>query len=531
MPQGIKPLPKSRRGEVTDDLSLLLDILPVHVRSALDQEEDHSELIEFILDLGRPPEARFLGRVVYFEEFEVSREDLDHVVDRVGSFTGDNRAGIERTLHRISAMRNRHGEVIGLTCRVGRAITGTVDIIRDVIERGESLLLLGPPGVGKTTLLREAARVLADELKKRVVVVDTSNEIAGDGDVPHPAIGHARRMQVPAPERQHAVMIEAVENHMPEVIVIDEIGNELEAAAARTIAERGVQLVATAHGITLDNLVMNPTLSDLVGGIQPVTLGDDEARRRGTQKTILERKAPPTFDILVEIKDRNRLAIYPEIGHVVDRHLAGAPIQPEVRVRDKDGEFHVESPAGPSELSSGGDDSPERRMGRSSSRYQRGRLRRPVRIYPIGVSRSRLDKAIRELRSPVKIAADVILSLKAQRRKEPKKLQQALDQGVEFYTIKSNTLSQIEFFLQEHFPNRSNQNPEQEILDRVLNEAEDAIVQVQRGSQSIELAPQNSYHRRLQHELIQEHGLLSESRGREPFRRVVVVGYDAEEVV
>jgi len=533
MPQGTKLLPKSRRGKVSDELSLLLDILPVHIRSALDQEDGIADLIEFILDLGRPPEARFPGRVVYFEEFEVTREDLDHVVDRVGSFTGDNRAGIERTLHRISAMRNRHGDVVGLTCRVGRAITGTVDIIRDVIERSESLLLLGPPGVGKTTLLREAARVLADELNKRVVVVDTSNEIAGDGDVPHPAIGHARRMQVPAPELQHAVMIEAVENHMPEVIVIDEIGHEREAAAARTIAERGVQLVATAHGITLDNLLMNPTLSDLVGGIQPVTLGDDEARRRGTQKTILERKAPPTFDILVEIKDRNRFAIYPAIGWVVDRHLAGRPVQPEVRIRDDDGTFHVESQPDQQESSSDGNGTGTPSSGQRSSS---GRLRRPVRIYPIGVSRSRLDKAIRALRSPVKITdqpinADVVLSLKAQRRKEPKKLQQALDQGVEFFTIKSNTLSQIEFFLQEHFPSRANQDPEQELLDLVLNEAEDAIVQVQRGSRSIELSPQNSYHRRLQHELIQEHGLRSESRGREPFRRVIVLGGYPEEVL
>jgi hypothetical protein len=328
-------------------------------------------------------------------------------------------------------------------------------------------------------------------------------------------------------------MIEAVENHMPEVIVIDEIGHEREAAAARTIAERGVQLIATAHGITLDNLLMNPTLSDLVGGIQPVTLGDDEARRRGTQKTILERKAPPTFDILVEIKDRNRFAIYPAISWVVDRHLAGRPVQPEVRIRDADGTFHVESQPNLQESSSDGNGTGTPLSGQ---RYSSGRLRRPVRIYPIGISRSRLDKAIRALRSPVKItdqpiSADVVLSLKAQRRKEPKKLQQALDQGVEFFTIKSNTVSQIEFFLQEHFPSRVNQDPEQELLDLVLNEAEDAIVQVQRGSRSIELSPQNSYHRRLQHELIQEHGLRSESRGREPFRRVIVLGGYPDEVL
>jgi stage III sporulation protein SpoIIIAA len=516
---------KVRRGEIIDDLSLLLDILPPHVRGGLDRDPELHTLIEIVLDLGRPPEARFPGRAVYPEELEVTREDLDHVVDRVGSFTGDNRAGIERTLHRISAMRNRRGEIVGLTCRVGRAITGTVDIIRDVIETGKSLLLMGPPGVGKTTLLREAARVLADELGKRVVVVDTSNEIAGDGDVPHPAIGHARRMQVPSPERQHSVMIEAVENHMPEVIVIDEIGTELEASAARTIAERGVQLVATAHGITVDNLIVNPTLSDLVGGIQAVTLSDEEARRRGTQKTVLERKAPPTFDILVEIHDRNRLAIYPDIAVVVDRFLAGGRLAPELRVRDENGGFTVE------ESLEGVEFPPETRSQAGpveSERYpRRQRLRRPTRIYPIGISRSRLDKAIRDLRSPVKLAdqpvnADVILSLKAQRKREPKKLKQALDQGVEFFTIKSNTLAQIKGFLGENFPAATSGNQQRDLVETALGQAEDAIVRVQRNPRPVELTPQNSYVRRLQHELVGEHGLRSESVGQSPFRRVVV---------
>ena len=516
---------KARRGEIIDDLSLLLEILPPHVRTALDRDPELNSLIEIVLDLGRPPEARFPERAVYPEQLEVTREDLDHVVERVGSFTGDNRAGIQRTLHRISAIRNRRGEIVGLTCRVGRAITGTVDIIRDVIETGKSLLLMGPPGVGKTTLLREAARVLADELEKRVIVVDTSNEIAGDGDVPHPAIGHARRMQVPSPERQHSVMIEAVENHMPEVIVIDEIGTELEASAARTIAERGVQLVATAHGITLDNLIVNPTLSDLVGGVQAVTLSDEEARRRGTQKTVLERKAPATFDILVEIQDRNRLAIYPDIAVVVDRFLAGERLSPEIRVRADDGGFRVEEPPGklpPSETlreSIGGEPGPLPR---------RQRLRRPTRIYPIGISRSRLDKAIRDLRSPVKLAdqpvnADVILSLKAQRKREPKKLQQALDQGVEFFAIKSNTLAQIKGFLGENFPAAAaGGSAQRDWVETALGQAEDAIVRVQRNAQPVELAPQNSYVRRLQHELVGEHGLRSESVGQSPFRRVVV---------
>src|SRR4029077_9401249 len=295
------------------------------------------ELVELVLDLGRLPEARFPEGGYLPSDRAVSARDSGRVVERTGVFGKDNRAGIERTLHRISAIRNRVGDVIGLTCRVGRAVFGTVDILRDVIEAGESILLLGRPGVGKTTLLREAARVLADEVTKRVIVVDTSNEIAGDGDIPHPGIGRARRMQVPSPELQHAVMIEAVENHMPQVIVIDEIGTTAEAAAARTIAERGVQLIATAHGNTLDNLLQNPTLSDLVGGIHAVTLSDEEARRRGTQKTVLERKAPPTFDVLIEIQDKDRLAVHDDVAEVVDRFLRDVPPRPELRERTAEG--------------------------------------------------------------------------------------------------------------------------------------------------------------------------------------------------
>ena len=328
----------------TDDLTLLLDVLPPAVRDALAVHPDRDELIEVVLDLGRPPEARFPERGVFLADEPIGLDDLAYVVGRVGRFGGDNRAGIERTLHRISAIRNREGDTVGLTCRVGRAVYGTVDIVRDVIEEGASLLLLGRPGVGKTTLLREAARVLADDLGKRVVVVDTSNEIAGDGDIPHPGIGRARRMQVASPASQAGVMIEAVENHMPEVVVIDEIGTQEEAAAARTIAERGVQLIATAHGNTLENLLQNPTLSDLVGGIQAVTLSDEEARRRRTQKTVLERKAPPTFDVLIEIQSKNALAVHHRVAEVVDRFLRGAAPRPERRLRTGDGEVEIRPP-------------------------------------------------------------------------------------------------------------------------------------------------------------------------------------------
>lgn len=330
--------------EVTDDLQDLLAVLPPHIKErilALQSRIALGELIEIVMDLGRPPEARFQHDEVALTDLDVTREDLNHVSMRIGRFGDDNRAGIERTLHRISAIRNRSGEVVGLTCRIGRAVYGTIAIVSDLIESGQSVLLLGRPGVGKTTMLRETARVLADELRKRVVVVDTSNEIAGDGDIPHPGIGRARRMQVATPTAQHAVMIEAVENHMPQVVVIDEIGTELEAVAARTIAERGVQLIGTAHGNTLENLMLNPTLTDLIGGIQSVTLSDEEARRRGTQKSILERKAPPTFNVMVEIVNRDEVIVHADVAATVDSLLRSAPVRSEHRKRNPDGSISV----------------------------------------------------------------------------------------------------------------------------------------------------------------------------------------------
>ena len=330
---------------MADDLDRLLELLPEPVRLALAAPDARDQLLEVVLDLGRIPEARYPGRALALGSAVIERRDLGSVVEQLGPFGGDNRAGIERTLHRISAIRNRTGEIVGLTCRVGRAVYGTVAMVRDLLDTGQSLLLMGRPGVGKTTALREIARVLADDLQRRVVVIDTSNEIAGDGDIPHPAIGRARRMQVARPELQHQVMIEAVENHMPEVIVIDEIGTELEAQAARTIAERGVTLVATAHGNALSNLLKNPTLSDLVGGIESVTLGDEEARRRRTQKTVQERAAEPTFPLAVEMHSRSLWLVHRDVAATVDLLLRGQLARPEQRQLGADGQVLVQEPA------------------------------------------------------------------------------------------------------------------------------------------------------------------------------------------
>ncbi|MDA1188952.1 MAG: AAA family ATPase, partial [Chloroflexi bacterium] len=397
--------------DVDGDLRVLVEVLPAHIKETLFQKENLGGLLEVVMDFGRLPEARLVDEVVILSSTEVQENDIEYVTQRVGMFGGDNRAGIARTLHRISAIRNRSGKVVGLTLRAGRAVYGTIRIIEDFVLTGKSTLLLGRPGVGKTTMLREVARVLADSAGKRVVIVDTSNEIGGDGDIPHPGIGRARRMQVDSPDRQHAVMIEAVENHMPEVIIIDEIGTELEASAARTIAERGVQLVATAHGNTLENLLRNPTLSDLVGGVQSVTLGDVEARRRGTQKTVLERRAPPTFEVLVEIQNWNKVGVHANVADVVDRMLRGMPIAPEIRAVDDKGNVQ-RSLSAPPEIptspngSNGSIHKPLERQRRSASSAP-PRLdvehvpTKVMRIFPYGVNKGRLQQVVQSAGLPV----------------------------------------------------------------------------------------------------------------------------------
>ncbi len=495
-----------------------LEIMPPHVQRAAYDTGRFQELIEIVLDLGRMPEARYADTLVQLSDIAVSRQDLEYVLSRLGSFTQDNRAGIERTLHRISAIRNRKGQVVGLTCRVGRAVFGTVDIVRDVIEQGSSLLLLGRPGVGKTTLLRESARVLAEEFGKRVIIVDTSNEIGGDGDVPHPGIGRARRMQVPSPDRQHAVMIEAVENHMPEVIVIDEIGTQAEAQAAGTIAERGVQLIATAHGNTLDNLVQNPTLSDLIGGIQAVTLSDEEAKRRRTRKTVLERKTQPTFQVLVEIQNKDRLVIHNPLDQVVDDLLAGVDPEPEIRVRNAKGEIQVEQLPAP-----GLSPKVEPRAQRLDVPDSTFTSQRLMRIFPFGVNRDRLEKAIQKLRAPAVIVrdlglADCILTQKSHQKKQSRRLKELKDMGVPMHIVRNNTLTQMEHFLRTVFDIQD----DSEQGHQATQAAEIAVSEVFQSGLSVELSPQNSYLRSLQHQIAERYGLFSESKGREPRRRVVI---------
>ena len=497
---------------ITDDLDALLNILPPHVRQLLCQQADISQLLEVILDLGRPPEARFPQREIVLNSKEIDQPDIDYVVARVSNFGDDNRAGIERTLHRISAIRNRKGRVVGLTCRVGRAVFGTIKVIDDLIQTGKSVLLLGRPGVGKTTMLREVARVLADSLKKRVVIVDTSNEIAGDGDIPHPAIGHARRMQVKTPTMQHAVMIEAVENHMPEVVVIDEIGTELEAQAARTIAERGVQLVGTAHGNTLENLMMNPTLSDLIGGIQSVTLGDEEAKRRGTQKSILERKSPPTFDIVVEIQDRDRVALHPDVGLAVDAILRGQPVATEVRWVDESGEVRIEKKTPVTTI-------------QKTTRRKQIREGEPPKLYLFGVNRGRIEQVAKELHLNLDIVnnlkdASLLVTSKSYYRRKLQKVKDAEAASLPVYVLRSNTPAQVRQLLDAIYPSLNANKTSR--LKLALGEAEEAIGQIKGGQGLVELSPQSAYIRRLQHLIAERNALSSKSLGKEPQRRVTI---------
>jgi stage III sporulation protein SpoIIIAA len=536
---------------ITDDLHALLGVLPPQIASAVVEANNSDALLEIILDLGRKPMARFLAGEVELSQKEVDRAEIDYVVARIGEVDADNRAGLERTLHRISAIRNRRGHIVGLTCRVGRAVYGTIDIIQDLVESGKSILILGKPGIGKTTMLREAARILAES--RRVIIVDTSNEIGGDGDVPHPAVGRARRMQVATPSLQHEVMIEAVENHNPEVIVIDEIGRELEAAAARTIAERGVQLIGTAHGRTLENLLLNPTLSDLIGGIESVTLSDEEARRRGTQKTVLERRSSPTFDVLIEIQERDRLSVHPDVAAAVDTLVRGVAPQPEIRFRDSEGQIHIEKPpalpaarvlsqqgfrrtAGDQRAYTGTTAAPRRSRsaeaepeGESEGEGEmypaaEGKNLQPIHIYPYGVARNRLMQAIKRMSVPAYVVrnlgdADVLFTLRSHSRDRQQTIIEAEQHGMPIYVLRTNTVSQIEQSLADLYNLDVNSSPASSWND-VSDQTLSAIEAVMNGQRWADLPPASAAVRRLQHEMAREAQLVSHSYGKEPNRRV-----------
>ena len=525
---------------VTDDLDRLLELLPDAVQEQLQPEEARQQLLEVVLDLGRVPEARYPGRALELGSTPLSRQDLAAVVARLGQFGGDNRAGIERTLHRISAIRNRQGEVVGLTCRVGRAVFGTVAMVRDLLDGGQSLLLMGRPGVGKTTALREIARVLSDELERRVVVIDTSNEIAGDGDIPHPAIGRARRMQVARPELQHQTMIEAVENHMPEVIVIDEIGTELEAQAARTIAERGVVLVATAHGNALANLIKNPTLSDLVGGIQAVTLGDEEARRRRSQKTVLERAADPTFPVAVEMHSRHRWAVHTDVAATVDQLLRG--LQPRVQERELTAEGGVQLVDPPQSSGLLSPPSPRPAAGRpvsvpvsvpQTSAAEASPPAPPentdvLQVLCCGITPRLVDETIRSHGWTARVVddlseADVVLSIRLGLSRQPSLRRQARDLGIPILVIKSDTLPQVTRAMARLLSRRASETAADAIApDRASKDDEFAALEecrlaveqvVMPQGRPVELLPRTERVLRMQADLVSRYQLRSDVFG------------------
>lgn len=535
-----------------NDLDKLTDVLPEKVKRYIDYEK-MEDVIEIVLDIGRTPEIRHAGgKIEYLGDDVVTEDDINYITSRIQDFTSDNRSGIPGTLHRISAIRNRQGKVIGLTCRIGRVVTGTIACIKDICMMNKSILFLGRPGVGKTTKLREISRLVADELGKRVVIVDTSNEIAGDGDTPHPAIGHARRMQVTQPQFQKDIMIEAVENHTPEVIVVDEIGTEEEAQAARTIAERGVMLIATAHGNSLENLIKNPTLSDLVGGIQSVTLGDDEARRRASQKTVLEREKQPTFDVVIEILDRNTLAVYKNTAEAVDYILRGWPIRPEIRKVDKTYDNNCEHnnsqlqteyehsepaitdiPKEINKLEKKIEPSDSLKFSFSRQKYVE-QVKGIKKIYLYAVSRSIVEKVIERLDLNAEITrnlddADIVIAHKNFIKGGAKVLSVANDYRLQIFYVKTNSMAQIQKVLKEALQITETSETLYGYYDdteKALDDAKEGINKVLAGAKQIELAPQNHHIRKLQHELVEQHNLESESVGEGDNRHLKIISKD-----
>lgn len=515
-----------------NDFNKLIEILPTDIVDFL-KNTYIDDIIEIVLDLGRNPEIRHAdGKTEYIDNRLVTDEDIEHTISLIPPFTHDNRSGLPGTLHRISAIRNRQGKVVGLTCRIGRVVTGTIECIKDIVMQNKSILFLGRPGVGKTTKLREISRLVSDDLHKRVVIIDTSNEIAGDGDTPHPAIGKARRMQVPQPEMQKDIMIEAVENHTPEVIVVDEIGTEAEAQAARTIAERGVMLIATAHGNNLESLIKNPILSDLVGGVSSVTLGDDEAKRRGSQKTVLEREKQPTFDVVIEIIDRNTLAVYKNTSEAVDYILRGWPIRPEIRkVNEGYKEPSTKLVEEVKKLDDKINDMTNQSLKFSFSRQEYvNQVKDYKKIYIYAVSRTVIEKVIERLDLHAEITrkiddADVVIAHKAYSKGGNKILSIANDYRLPIYYVKSNSMAQIQKVVKEALKITDSETIVQGYCDeaeKALDEANNAIEKVLKEGVNVELTPQNQQIRKLQHELIDQNNLTGESIGDGDGRHIII---------